>query len=104
MGQGNPEQSWQLPQLGLPGASRRADDASEREASRAGASRQTRWRSGDVRVLELPRSIAITSSDADALRAAADALDARGGSGDEANRLRDIANRAALPEKARPVR
>ena len=85
-------------------ASRRANDAAEREGSRTGAPRQTRWRSGDVRVLELPRSIAITSSDADALRAAADALEARGGSSDEASRLRDIASRAALPEEARPVR
>lgn len=85
-------------------ASRRADDAAERDASRAGAPRQTRWRSADVRVLELPRSIAITSSDADALRAAADALEARGGNSDEASRLRDLANRAALPEEARPVR
>ena len=85
-------------------ASRRADDVAEREGSSAGASRQTRWRSADVRVLELPRSIAITSSDADALRAAADALEARGGNPDEASRLRDLADRAALPEEARPVR
>jgi hypothetical protein len=85
-------------------ASRRADDVAEREAAHAGAPRQPRWRSSDVRVLELPRSIAITSTDADALRAAADALETRGGSSDEASRLRDIANRAAAPQEARPVR
>ena len=85
-------------------ASRRADDVAERDASRAEAPRPPRWRSGDVRVLELPRSVAITSSDADALRAAADALEARGGHPDEASKLRDLANRAAPPEEARPVR
>jgi hypothetical protein len=85
-------------------ASRRADDVAEREAVREGAPRQSRWRSGDVRVLELPRSVPITSSDADALRAAADALEARGGSTDEASRLRDIASRATVAEEALPVR
>jgi hypothetical protein len=57
-----------------------------------------------VRVLELPRSVALTSTDADALRAAADALEARGGSAGEVSRLRDIASRASPPEEARPVR
>jgi hypothetical protein len=85
-------------------ASRRADDAAERESSRAGAPRQSRWRSGDARVLELPRAVALTSMDAHALRAAADALEARGGSADEVTRLRDIASRANPPEEARPVR
>ena len=85
-------------------ASRRADDAAERDASRSGAPRQSRWRSGNVRVLELPRAVAMTSSDADALRAAADALEARGASADEVSRLRDLASRATLPEEARPVR
>jgi hypothetical protein len=57
-----------------------------------------------VRVLELPRSVALTSADANALRAAADALEARGGSADEVSRLRDIASSARPPEEARPVR
>jgi hypothetical protein len=85
-------------------ASRRADDAAEREAARSGAPRQPRWRSGDVRVLELPRSVSITTTDAEALRAAADALEARGGAPDEVGRLRELANRATVPEEARPVR
>ena len=85
-------------------ASHRADDAAEREASRGGAPRQSRWRSDRVRVLELPRAVGMTASDADALRAAADALEARGASADEVSRLRDIASRATLPEEARPVR
>ncbi len=85
-------------------ASRRADDAAEQNASRSGTPRQSRWRSSDVRVLELPRAVAMTSSDADALRAAADALEARGASAEEVSRLRDIAVRAAVPEEARPVR
>lgn len=85
-------------------ASRRADDVAEREAARAGTPRPSRWRSGDVRVLELPRSVALTSADANALRAAADALEARGGSADEVSRLRDIASSARPPEEARPVR
>ena len=85
-------------------ASRRADDAAEREPSRGGALRQARWRSSDVRVLELPRAVAMTSSDADALRAAADALESRGANADEVSRLRDIAARAAHPEEVRPVR
>jgi hypothetical protein len=85
-------------------AGRRADDAAEHEASRSGAPRQSRWRSSDVRVLELPRTVAMTSSDADALRAAADALEARGASADEVSRLRDLASRAAHPEEVRPVR
>lgn len=85
-------------------ASRQADDVESREGSREGAPRQPRWRSRDARVLELPRSVAITSRDADALRAAADALEARGGSVEEVARLRDIASRASPPEEARPVR
>jgi hypothetical protein len=85
-------------------ASRRADDATDRETSRGGAPRQSRWRSSDVRVLELPRAVAMTSSDADALRAAADALEARGAGAEEVSRLRDIASRAAQPEQVRPVR
>ena len=85
-------------------ASRRADDAAEHEASRAGAPRQSRRRSGDGRILELPRSIAVTTMDAHALRAAADALEARGGNADEVSRLRDIATRANPAEEARPVR
>ena len=84
-------------------ASRRADDAAEHEASPPGAPRQSR-RSGDVSVLELPRSIAVTTMDARALRAAADALEARGENADEVSRLRDIAARANPPEEARPVR
>jgi hypothetical protein len=85
-------------------ASRQANDVAERETSREGPPVQSRWRSVDARVLELPRSVAITSSDADALRAAADALEARGGSTGEVSRLRDIAGRASLPKEARPVR
>jgi hypothetical protein len=85
-------------------ASRRADDAAERDASHAGAPRHSRWRSGGARVLELPRSVAITPTDADALRAAADALEARGGSADEVRRLRDIASHAGAHEEPRPVR
>lgn len=85
-------------------ASRRADDAAEREASHSGAPRQSRWRSSDVRVLELPRTVAMTSSDADALRAAADALESRGASADEVTKLRELAARATVPQEARPVR
>ena len=85
-------------------ASRRADDVAERDASHGGAARPSRRRSGDVRVLELPRSVGLTSLDAHALQAAADALEARGGSADEISRLRDIASRANPPEEARPVR
>lgn len=85
-------------------ASRRADDVAEQEALRAGAPKQARWRSSQVRVLELPRAVGMTSSDVDALRAAADALEARGASADEVARLRDIASRAAPSEEARPVR
>jgi hypothetical protein len=85
-------------------ASRRGEDAVEREAPHAGTPRPPRPRSGDVRVLELPRSVSITSKDADALRAAADALGAHGGSGDDVRRLRDIASRASPAEEARPVR
>ncbi|HEY7407391.1 MAG TPA: hypothetical protein VH638_03935 [Gemmatimonadaceae bacterium] len=85
-------------------ASRRADDVAEREAARAGTPRPSRWRAGDVRVLELPRSVALTSTDANALRAAADALEARGGSAEEVSRLRAIAGSASPPEEVRPVR
>ena len=85
-------------------ASRRADDVADRDAALAGTPRQSRRRSGDVRVIELPRSIAVTSMDAHALQAAADALEARGGNADEVSRLRDIASRANPPEEARPVR
>jgi hypothetical protein len=85
-------------------ASRRADDAAERDASPAGAQRPSRWRSSGARVLELPRAVAITSTDADALRAAAAALDAGGGSAEEVQRLRDIASRASVHEEPRPAR
>ena len=85
-------------------ASRRADDVAEREASLSGASRHSRRRSGDVRVLELPRSIAVTTMDAHALLAAADALEAHGGGADEVSRLRAMATHANPPEEARPVR
>jgi hypothetical protein len=84
-------------------ASRRADDASEHDAMRAGAPRSSRWRSGGARVLELPRSLALTTADAEALRAAAAALEARGGSADEVRRLRDIASSVGGHEQARPV-
>jgi hypothetical protein len=85
-------------------ASRQADDAAEHAAARAGAPRQSRWRHGDARVLELPRSVPLTTMDANVLRAAAEALEARGGNADEVSRLRDIASRANPAEEARPVR
>jgi len=85
-------------------SSRRSDDVRTHEIPRAAVPRPPRATPADVRVLELPRSVAITSKDADALRAAADALGAHGGSGDEVRRLRDIANRATPAEEARPLR
>jgi hypothetical protein len=93
-----------LPVLAWLHASRRADDAAERDASRVGPVRPSRWRTGGARVLELPRAIPFTASDADVLRAGADALEARGGSTEEVRRLREIASGAGAQEAVRPVR
>lgn len=84
-------------------AARRADDLSERGTAARSEPRGGRFRVPQPRVLELPRSVPLTTSDADTLRIAADALEARGNN-DEARRLRDIADRAEPHEEARPVR
>ena len=85
-------------------ASRRADDVAERDASRESDARHTRRRPSGGRVLELPRAVGITSTDVDAMRAAADALEARGGNPEEVRMLRDLASRAGAPLEAQPVR
>lgn len=82
-------------------ASRRADDAAARQRSRADTARDEGRRGASTpRVLELPRSVLLTSSDAQDLRAAADHLESHGGGEAVAHRLRDIASRAE-PDAAR---
>jgi gas vesicle protein len=85
-------------------ASRRADDAASRARSSADALRQGQRRSHGARVIELPRSVALTSSDADSLRSAAEQLEAHGGSEAVAHHLRDIANRIQPADELQSLR
>lgn len=86
-------------------ASRRADDAAARQRARAEPVRDEGRRGAQsARVLELPRSVLLTSSDAQDLRAAADHLESHGGNDGVAHRLRDIASRAEPDEARQSIR
>ena len=83
-------------------AARRAEER-ERAAPARPATRAGRLRPWETRVVDLPRSVLLTSIDTEALRVAAAALE-QIGNNDEARRLREIASRADVPEEARPLR
>lgn len=84
-------------------AARRAEEPLERGVAARPAKRAGRLRAWETRVIDLPRSVLMTSIDTEALRIAAATLEQIGNS-DEASRLREIASRADVPEEARPVR
>ena len=84
-------------------AARRAEEPLERAPAARPAKRAGRLRAWETRVIDLPRSVSLTSIDAEALRVAAAALE-QIGSSDEARQLREIASRADIPEEARPMR
>lgn len=85
-------------------AARRAEEPpQERAAAARPATRAGRLRPWEARVIDLPRSVLLTSIDTEALRVAAAALE-QIGNNDEARRVREIASRADVPEEARPLR
>lgn len=84
-------------------AAHRAEEPLQRAAAARPAKRARRSRPWEARVIDLPRSVLMTSIDTEALRVAAAALEQVGNS-DEASRVREIANRADVPEEARPMR
>lgn len=88
-GEGNPEHGRRL-----------AHEITRRRISASGLAGGIDRRTAE----ELPRSVALTSKDTDALRTAADALGAHGGSGEAVRRIRDMANRATPAEEVRPWR
>ena len=84
-------------------AARRAEEPRERGVAARPATRAGRLRPWETRVIDLPRSVSLTSLDSEALRGAAATLE-QIGNNDEARRLREIASRADVPEEARPLR
>jgi hypothetical protein len=85
-------------------ASRNADDVAARQRSRADAAAERNRRGSSGKVLELPRSVHLTSADAEDLRAAAAHLEAHGGDDAAAHRLREIASRVDPGEELRSAR
>jgi hypothetical protein len=84
-------------------ASRRAEDAEKRGGGRTSTPASSEWRPYDDSVPEASPPFVITATDAEALRAAADAMEATGASADEVSRLRNLASLARDPEQPRPA-
>jgi hypothetical protein len=84
-------------------ASRRAEDSAKRGRSGMGTPANSEWRPHDDSVPESLHPFVITATDADALRAAADAMEATGASANEVSRLRDLASSARHPAQPRPA-
>jgi hypothetical protein len=84
-------------------ASRHAEDSAKRGRWLMGTPANSESRPHDDAVPESPPPFVITATDADALRAAADAMEATGASPNEVSRLRNLASWARNPLQPGPA-
>ena len=83
-------------------ASRRAEDSAKRGRG-MGTPANSEWRPDADGAAESLPPFVITATDADALRAAADAMEATGASAREVSRLRNLASSARHPAQPGPA-